>query len=163
MKSKNKRCSSHSCSNSLLIQLGPAVCDFGSLRRAMLRFALVSQLACVHAYSSFRASIPNGNGLTGCDGEAWNGVGHLNPRGGGPLNPFGSDFSAGGHSWTPQLCALDSDGDGKTNGEELGDPSCQWTSGQTPQFTTGITHPGLNCGGTLLRGDISMKVAQKHK
>ena len=36
---------------------------------------------------------------------------------------------------------MDSDGDGKTNGEELGDPNCTWTPGAQPSMTTGITHP----------------------
>jgi len=30
------------------------------------------------------------------------------------------------------LCAKDSDGDGMTNGEELGDPNCVWTQGAVP-------------------------------
>ena len=29
-----------------------------------------------------------------------------------------------------------------TNGEELGDPECVWTSGDLPARKTGITHPG---------------------
>ncbi|KAG8469026.1 hypothetical protein KFE25_007544 [Diacronema lutheri] len=38
---------------------------------------------------------------------------------------------------------MDSDGDGLSNGAELGDPSCVWTVGATPASTTGITHPGV--------------------
>ena len=37
---------------------------------------------------------------------------------------------------------MDSDGDGITNGEELGDPQCVWTPGNNPNRTTNITHPG---------------------
>ena len=44
--------------------------------------------------------------------------------------------------WTWELCRKDSDGDGKTNGEELGDPSCDWTTGAVPQFANNISHPG---------------------
>lgn len=42
------------------------------------------------------------------------------------------------------MCELDSDGDGKSNGMELGDPSCSWTaaSDNFPERLTGITHPG---------------------
>ena len=40
------------------------------------------------------------------------------------------------------LCQKDSDQDGKTNGEELGDPNCQWTEGATPELISGLTHPG---------------------
>ena len=32
--------------------------------------------------------------------------------------------------WTTALCRSDSDGDGKTNGEELGDPFCIWERGK---------------------------------
>lgn len=40
------------------------------------------------------------------------------------------------------LCDSDSDGDGMTNGAELGDPDCDWVKGQTPKRTENITHPG---------------------
>ncbi|RHY79223.1 hypothetical protein DYB26_016414, partial [Aphanomyces astaci] len=43
--------------------------------------------------------------------------------------------------WTLQLCQADSDTDGATNGEELGDPCCTWTVGATLTTTT-ATHPG---------------------
>ena len=45
--------------------------------------------------------------------------------------------------WNAVLCRMDSDGDGLTNGQELGDPDCVWTKGQAPQRTTDITHPGM--------------------
>ena len=32
-------------------------------------------------------------------------------------------------TWTDDLCNADTDADGKTNGEELGDPDCTWTEG----------------------------------
>ena len=44
--------------------------------------------------------------------------------------------------WNDCICRQDSDGDGKTNGEELGDPDCAWTPGQAPARTTKISHPG---------------------
>lgn len=34
------------------------------------------------------------------------------------------DFKNAGKKWTVDLCKKDSDGDGFTNGQELGDPSC---------------------------------------
>ena len=37
----------------------------------------------------------------------------------------------------------DSDGDGRTNGEELGDPDCTWAPGTAPKFTSGLSHPGV--------------------
>ena len=36
----------------------------------------------------------------------------------------------------------DSDGDGKTNGEELGDPECVWQVGQTFSGFQNLSHPG---------------------
>jgi dopamine beta-monooxygenase len=44
--------------------------------------------------------------------------------------------------WSESLCRMDSDGDGKTNGQELGDPNCLWTEETIPDYVTGITHPG---------------------
>ena len=49
-------------------------------------------------------------------------MGHINTSGGGARNPFGLDFASEGTTWTVSLCGMDSDGDGFTNGEELGDP-----------------------------------------
>jgi len=40
------------------------------------------------------------------------------------------------------LCRMDSDEDGRTNGEELGDPNCTWKPNNNANFTSGITHPG---------------------
>jgi hypothetical protein len=49
-----------------------------------------------------------------------------------------------GTYWGAELCQADSDGDGKTNGEELGDPCCVWQPAALP--TVGkdyrISHPG---------------------
>ena len=50
---------------------------------------------------------------------------------------------------------MDSDGDGKSNGEELGDPNCQWVEGQEPERKTNITHPGI-CD------PIGSKVCKEH-
>ena len=44
--------------------------------------------------------------------------------------------------WDKTLCQKDSDGDGKSNGEELGDPNCIWKEGNTPERTKGLSHPG---------------------
>ncbi|NUP11167.1 MAG: hypothetical protein HOW73_34410 [Polyangiaceae bacterium] len=42
--------------------------------------------------------------------------------------------------WT-SLCPLDADQDGKTNGEELGDPDCTWVAGD-PDPGGPVTNPG---------------------
>ena len=58
--------------------------------------------------------------------------------GGSPLNPFGLEIvtnfltaagPAGDVLWGPELAALDSDGDGASNGAELGDPEGTWVVG----------------------------------
>lgn len=51
------------------------------------------------------------------------------------------DFSAAAHIWTESLCKTDSDGDGRTNGEELGDPRCEWNIGDRPAGSAS-GHPG---------------------
>ncbi|OWF52616.1 tyramine beta-hydroxylase-like [Mizuhopecten yessoensis] len=99
----------------------------------------------VWGYRHFQDEIPNGgNVLNPCkNNDIWGGLGHRNPRGGGIFNPFGVDFKNAGMKWTKALCEMDSDGDGITNGEELGDPDCMWTKGNTPTVTLGIGHPGI--------------------
>ncbi|MYA24291.1 MAG: hypothetical protein F4Z30_16610 [Gemmatimonadetes bacterium] len=58
--------------------------------------------------------------------------------GGSPLNPFGLEIvtnfltaagPAGDVIWGPELADLDSDGDGASNGAELGDPEGTWMVG----------------------------------
>lgn len=73
-------------------------------------------------------------------GQPWPGVGHVAREGNGARNGFGQDFQAANFQWTTELCQKDSDCDGKSNGEELGDPDCIWTPGATPGAPTG--HPG---------------------
>ncbi len=70
--------------------------------------------------------------------------------GGSPLNPFGlaintnfltSAGASGEVIWGPELAALDSDGDGASNGLELGDPDGTWVAGDAnPEGET--FHPG---------------------
>mmetsp|Transcript_10228 Transcript_10228/g.14804 ORF Transcript_10228/g.14804 Transcript_10228/m.14804 type:complete len:370 (-) Transcript_10228:393-1502(-) len=57
-------------------------------------------------------------------------------------NKFGKDFCLAGYTWSRDFCELDSDRDGFTNGEELGDPCCCW-NGDDSQLarTTFLSHP----------------------
>jgi hypothetical protein len=62
-------------------------------------------------------------------------------------NSFGIDFATQHTVWatdndpTDGVCPLDSDRDGLTNGQELGDPNCLWRRGDPlPDFDA--THPG---------------------
>lgn len=100
---------------------------------------LASCLAAALSYPSFVPLNPNGNNVTGV-----NAIGHVNIGGGGPRNAFGIDFAklTATNGWNQALCVADSDGDGQTNGLELGDPCCVWTPGTTPQFLNDISHPG---------------------
>lgn len=99
----------------------------------------------VLARPEYQARVPNGDNVA-YEGLPWPGVGHYRDSGGGPNNQFGLDFISAGYQWTTELCQKDSDGDGKTNGEELGDPNCVWTPGSTPSRVTDITPPGLASG-----------------
>ncbi|XP_070176429.1 dopamine beta-hydroxylase-like [Littorina saxatilis] len=97
------------------------------------------------AFYYYQTRLPNGQQVPHpCKANyIWHGVGHRSPTGGGARNPFGQHFETHGHKWTAELCWLDSDGDGLTNGEELGDPQCEWREGQLPRRTDNITHPGV--------------------
>ena len=92
------------------------------------------------AYPSFGSKVPNGERVpcldeddASCIGGFCRGLGHGTCAGGvagNPnLNPFGLDWKQNGYEWTTELCQADSDGDGFTNGEELGDPCCTWVAG----------------------------------
>lgn len=115
--------------------------------RSVLALTAGASLLCVAAPSDARPArpgqIPNGftNGCANC---------HVDPRGGGPRNPFGvmieDNFLDGEGAratvmWGPDLAALDADNDGFTNGEELGDPDGAWSSGDAPP-DTGVSLPG---------------------
>nr|KAI8748695.1 tyramine beta-hydroxylase-like [Biomphalaria glabrata] len=97
------------------------------------------------SYPSFQDQVPNGyNVRHPCiPNYRWPGLGHIHRNGGGARNVFGQDFNKAGQQWTTSLCQLDSDGDGRTNGDELGDPTCVWSPGQIPTRTVDITHPGV--------------------
>lgn len=99
----------------------------------------------VHSFAFYRDAIPNGHNVQHpCNNDKiWFGVGHHSDQGGNERNAFGLDFKAAGYTWTRDLCTKDSDSDGRTNGEELGDPLCLWQRGQTPQRTGNVTHPGF--------------------
>ena len=111
--------------------------------------ACVAGMRCllpVFAFPSYWTRLPNANRVpcpanaTGCQAgdaklgqPAWAcfGLGHATCQGGTfPLNRFGVDFARLDY-WS-ELCPLDSDGDGWTNGQELGDPCCEWASYDTP-------------------------------
>ena len=61
------------------------------------------------------------------------------------LNEFGLDFQRYGLEWSIDMCLADSDGDGRSNGEELGDPDCSWEKDRAEEKKSGekVTHPGF--------------------
>ncbi len=101
---------------------------------ALFSLALLLAVPDASALSSYQSRVPNGT-VSSCD------TCH-DPVAGPPvLNQFGGAFLTAGLAWTPALAALDSDGDGFTNGQELGDPAGAWTPG-TANPTGTITNPG---------------------
>lgn len=89
------------------------------------------------AYKSYVALIPNAGNIAG-----YPAIGHPDSAGEEGVNDFGTAFSAAGNAWTKALCQADTDGDGYTNGAELGDPCCTWTTSNTAGLiSTGVSHP----------------------
>jgi len=98
-------------------------------------------------YPTYQMDIPNGKTVPNpCNTQyTWQGVGHNSFFGSGTRNQFGNDFAAEGHMWTKKLCMMDSDQDGKSNGVELGDPSCSWVKAVADVSMLGnaTSHPGI--------------------
>lgn len=86
--------------------------------------------------------IPNGNKFSCANC-------HINPAGGGARNPFGTvvenNYLVNGDvQWQAALAALDSDGDGRTNGQELQDPNGAWRIGDpAPGDYNKVSNPGV--------------------
>lgn len=103
--------------------------------------AVVVLTSTVVISQSFRVTqIPNG-GINSCQNC------HISALGGGTRNSFGQAVEngflnfQGNVQWGPQLAALDSDGDGFSNGVELQDPNGTWTGGSTGDPNK-VTNPG---------------------
>lgn len=87
-------------------------------------------IAPANGYSQDVDRIPNG-GVFSCD------TCHS------PSNDFFGPYDSAGGQWTAALAALDSDGDGYSNGVELQDPSGAWSQGQAdPGNPDLVTNPG---------------------
>jgi dopamine beta-monooxygenase len=124
--------------------------------RPPLVLFVIAQLFLVGAFPSFSEKIPNG-----ISSRMAAAVGHINPAGSGARNQFGQDFQAAGNTWTVALCQKDSDGDGVTNGAELGDPDCTWKEGDPQPSCAVPSHPGLAIAGQSAPcGDGSVTVME---
>jgi len=104
---------------------------------ATLAVSLAAGLAL--AKSSFKTRIPNGT-VYECS------TCHIKPSAPATWNDFGLDVKANLSGGTPDwaaVCEMDSDGDGWTNGEELLDPDCVWSTGDPmPGLMGDVTKPG---------------------
>jgi len=94
----------------------------------------------VTSHKGYQKLIPNGENVPN-----WPAVGHVEPSvtSNRARNPFGVDFKNENFKWTVNLCRMDSDNDGRTNGEELGDPDCVWKEGSTPSRSRDLSNPGI--------------------
>ncbi|KAE9012304.1 hypothetical protein PR003_g14904 [Phytophthora rubi] len=108
----------------------------GTVVAALLTIA--TPIAHIDAHEMYVSMIPNGASVPGVKA-----LGHVNPNGDGTVNGFGEDFASSFYVWTKELCNKDSDGDGQTNGQELGDPCCEWDLlSLSARWTEGVSHPG---------------------
>lgn len=94
-----------------------------------------------YAYQQDLAKVPNGNtyGIT---------LGHPGGATRKATN-FANSFYSSGQKWTKAFCQADSDGDGQSNGFEMGDPCCIWTVGQTAMITTSLSDPNSAASKTV--------------
>jgi hypothetical protein len=104
--------------------------------RALTAAWIVLLAGNAQAYFNRPGLIPNGS-VFNCQ------TCHISASGGRNWNSFGLAVQALGVGqfesfWDPSLAGLDSDGDGFSNGEELGDPDGDFANVRT----TGITNPG---------------------
>jgi hypothetical protein len=100
------------------------------MRHRAIAAALVGALHSTAAHSENRFKVPNGEANSISTGHA------------GGDGAFRWSFSDAGHVWTKQLCEMDTDGDGQSNGLELGDPCCLWSIGADEAALIGFTQRG---------------------
>lgn len=84
------------------------------------------------AHPSYVSKIPNGSTLSCANC-------HVGGDASAGLTAFGDTFALT-HTWSAAMAATDSDGDGFSNGQELGDPKGIWTPGAA------LPIPGANVG-----------------
>ncbi|KAG6955845.1 hypothetical protein JG688_00011693 [Phytophthora aleatoria] len=102
-----------------------------------LAVALTAAPSTVQGYAKYVKLVPNGGNVPDNSN-----IGHLDPAGETGLSDFGKAFSTAGNAWTAALCQADTDGDGFTNGQELGDPCCTWTTSSTAGLVAdGVSDP----------------------
>ena len=106
------------------------------MRRVSLLLLVVAVVVVSSQTDPSTPAIPNALAVF-VNGHYWPAVLRRTWRGAtADKNVFGDAFAAASGVWTAALCNADSDGDGFTNGEELGDPRCVWTGPSTPPTRT---------------------------
>lgn len=110
---------------------------FSMARPTTIALLVTATTQYVSARPEYVEMLPNGAN-TGVEA-----LGHTNTIGSGGLTAFGEDFAAAGNKWTKELCEKDSDGDGQSNGAELGDPCCEWArkTNQKVEWIDGVSSP----------------------
>uniref|UniRef100_K3X0X1 Temptin Cys/Cys disulfide domain-containing protein n=1 Tax=Globisporangium ultimum (strain ATCC 200006 / CBS 805.95 / DAOM BR144) TaxID=431595 RepID=K3X0X1_GLOUD len=109
------------------------------MRNALIALVVLLLVSMASGSPAYRSRIPNGFNVPNVLA-----VGHSDSQGNSDsLNAFGKAFDKAGKKWTVALCQADSDGDGQTNGQELGDPCCVWATGGTPLRVSGLSDPGI--------------------
>lgn len=97
---------------------------------------LVTQTKGVYSYPSYNGNVPNGNMVPPSAIALGHPMGNVNR-----YTPFANAYVSNGRKWSLALCKADSDGDGQSNGLELGDPCCKWVVGSAPMFVDGLSDP----------------------
>ena len=71
------------------------------------------------------------------------------------LDNFGESFRKAGFKWTKEFCQEDSDGDGQSNGFELGDPFCKlvWRMYSTTLYFA--TNTSVHVTGCFIKDDTT--------
>lgn len=112
--------------------------EISAVCAVIIYFLTAPQTVCGHP--KYRKALPNASSREIC---AMLGHSKCIP-GGGTVNKFGSDFRAAGYKYTKAFCELDSDGDGVSNGAEMGDPCCKYSSGSghSPARSDDLSNPG---------------------
>ena len=92
------------------------------LMSSMIVVLLIVEIVYTWAHPRFQKELPNI-----ANGEKIPGkpvLGHSSNTYIQDLDVFGEAFRKAGFRWTKEFCQEDSDGDGQSNGHELGDPFC---------------------------------------